>query len=75
MIGTDGFAGSFPIDGVPRSVVDYFLEQYKYEIQFPWLPAVTVGQQKSSYLPFEVCVIVPGQVRGRWRTRTGPSEG
>jgi hypothetical protein len=56
-------ASRFP----PTIVGDPLSNQDEYEIKFPSLPAVTVGQQKLSSLRFEMCMIVPGQLRGRGR--------
>jgi len=54
----------FPVDeeGSMKSVIDYFRETYGYIIRHPELPCLEVGnQQRSNYLPIEVCKIVEGQ--------------
>jgi eukaryotic translation initiation factor 2C len=44
------------------SVVQYFKEKHKLELRFPYLPCLQVGQErKHTYLPLEVCNLVPGQ--------------
>ncbi|CAM8943710.1 unnamed protein product [Rhodiola kirilowii] len=55
---------TFPVDerGTMKSVVDYFLETYKFRIQHTHWPCLQVGnQQRPNYLPMEVCKIVEGQ--------------
>ncbi|AQK79596.1 argonaute1a [Zea mays] len=55
---------SFPIDdrGTVKTVVQYFLETYGFNIQHTTLPCLQVGnQQRINYLPMEVCKIVEGQ--------------
>lgn len=45
-----------------KSVIDYFREKYGYIIRHPEFPCLEVGnQQRSNYLPIEVCKIVEGQ--------------
>jgi eukaryotic translation initiation factor 2C len=59
-----GYASRFPVDeeGSMKSVIDYFREKYGYIIRHPELPCLEVGnQQRSNYLPIEVCKIVEGQ--------------
>jgi eukaryotic translation initiation factor 2C len=58
------YASRFPVDeeGSMKSVIDYFRETYGYIIRHPELPCLEVGnQQRSNYLPIEVCKIVEGQ--------------
>ncbi|KAI0195172.1 ribonuclease H-like domain-containing protein [Xylaria flabelliformis] len=44
------------------SVYDYFLTTYRIRIQDPALPVINVGTgEDPSYLPAELCDIVPGQ--------------
>ncbi|KAM3369232.1 hypothetical protein ACQJBY_017246 [Aegilops geniculata] len=55
---------SFPVDdrGTVKTVVQYFLETYGFNIQHTTLPCLQVGnQQRPNYLPMEVCKIVEGQ--------------
>lgn len=47
---------------VECTVAKYFLDKYKMKLRFPHLPCLQVGQEhKHTYLPLEVCNIVPGQ--------------
>lgn len=47
---------------VDCSVVQYFKEKHKIKLQFPHLPCLQVGKlEKHTYLPLEVCMLVPGQ--------------
>ena len=40
----------------------YFLERHQKNLEFPFLPCLQVGQeQKHTFLPIEVCNVVPGQ--------------
>uniref|UniRef100_A0AC35TKG3 Protein argonaute-2 n=1 Tax=Rhabditophanes sp. KR3021 TaxID=114890 RepID=A0AC35TKG3_9BILA len=44
------------------TVAKYFSEKYKFQLKYPHLPCLQVGQeQKHTYLPPEVCEIVSGQ--------------
>ncbi|KAI1742458.1 ribonuclease H-like domain-containing protein [Xylaria scruposa] len=44
------------------SVYDYFLTAYRFTIEKPTLPVINVGTgENPSYLPPELCEIVPGQ--------------
>lgn len=44
------------------SVAKYFADKYHLQLKYPHLPCLQVGQeQKHTYLPPEVCNIVPGQ--------------
>lgn len=44
------------------TVAKYFLDKYKMKLRYPHLPCLQVGQEhKHTYLPLEVCNIVPGQ--------------
>ncbi|XP_047075118.1 protein argonaute 1B-like [Lolium rigidum] len=55
---------SFPVDehGTVKTVVQYFVETYGFNIQHTTLPCLQVGnQQRPNYLPMEVCKIVEGQ--------------
>lgn len=55
---------TFPMDDnlTMKSVVEYFRETYGISIQYTQLPCLQVGnQQRSNYLPMEVCKIVEGQ--------------
>ncbi|KAG0726739.1 Protein argonaute-2 [Chionoecetes opilio] len=58
---------SFPLQlengqTVECTVAKYFLDKYKMKLRFPHLPCLQVGQEhKHTYLPLEVCNIVPGQ--------------
>lgn len=47
---------------VECTVAKYFLDKYKMKLRYPHLPCLQVGQEhKHTYLPLEVCNIVPGQ--------------
>ncbi|XP_022767080.1 protein argonaute 1-like isoform X3 [Durio zibethinus] len=55
---------TFPVDktGTMKSVVEYFYGTYGFIIQHTQWPCLQVGnQQRSNYLPMEVCKIVEGQ--------------
>ncbi|NP_001095931.1 protein argonaute-2 [Bombyx mandarina] len=58
---------SFPLQlengqTVECTVAKYFLDKYKMKLRYPHLPCLQVGQEhKHTYLPLEVCNIVPGQ--------------
>ncbi|XP_026759206.1 protein argonaute-2 isoform X2 [Galleria mellonella] len=58
---------SFPLQlengqTVECTVSKYFLDKYKMKLRYPHLPCLQVGQEhKHTYLPLEVCNIVPGQ--------------
>ncbi|VDK54362.1 unnamed protein product [Anisakis simplex] len=44
------------------TVTKYFFDKYRMQLKYPHLPCLQVGQeQKHTYLPPEVCNIVPGQ--------------
>ncbi|CAI5454435.1 unnamed protein product [Caenorhabditis angaria] len=44
------------------TVAKYFYDKYRIQLKYPHLPCLQVGQeQKHTYLPPEVCNIVPGQ--------------
>ncbi|CAL2051731.1 unnamed protein product [Caenorhabditis brenneri] len=44
------------------TVGKYFFDKYRIQLKYPHLPCLQVGQeQKHTYLPPEVCNIVPGQ--------------
>jgi eukaryotic translation initiation factor 2C len=58
---------TFPLQGqdgtqAEVTVQRYFMERHSRPLEFPNLPCLQVGQeQKHTYLPLEVCNIVPGQ--------------
>ncbi|XP_053619477.1 protein argonaute-2 isoform X2 [Plodia interpunctella] len=58
---------SFPLQlengqTVECTVSKYFFDKYKMKLRYPHLPCLQVGQEhKHTYLPLEVCNIVPGQ--------------
>ncbi|KAL4712739.1 hypothetical protein ACJJTC_008036 [Scirpophaga incertulas] len=58
---------SFPLQldngqTVECTVAKYFMDKYKMKLRYPHLPCLQVGQEhKHTYLPLEVCNIVPGQ--------------
>jgi eukaryotic translation initiation factor 2C len=60
-------AQTFPLqlengDVFDCSVVQYFKEKYHIDLQYHFLPCLQVGQEKKhTYLPIEVCDLVPGQ--------------
>ncbi|CAB3400830.1 unnamed protein product [Caenorhabditis bovis] len=44
------------------TVAKYFFDKYRLNLKYPHLPCLQVGQeQKHTYLPPEVCNVVPGQ--------------
>ncbi|KAL3117936.1 hypothetical protein niasHT_005179 [Heterodera trifolii] len=44
------------------TVAKYFYDKYRLQLKYPHLPCLQVGQeQKHTYLPPEVCMIVSGQ--------------
>ncbi|EPB70479.1 piwi domain protein [Ancylostoma ceylanicum] len=44
------------------TVAKYFYDKYRIQLKYPHLPCLQVGQeQKHTYLPPEVCHVVPGQ--------------
>ncbi len=44
------------------SVAQYFSKQYNIELKYPHLPCLNVGTaKKASYLPLELCQLVPDQ--------------
>nr|CAB3454270.1 unnamed protein product [Digitaria exilis] len=48
--------------GARHTVIDYFKKRYNLELKFKYLPCLDVGsEQKSVYIPIEVCKIVPRQ--------------
>ncbi|KAI0871010.1 ribonuclease H-like domain-containing protein [Hypoxylon argillaceum] len=54
------------------SIYDYFKSTYNIVIKDPSLPIVNVGTaSQPSYLPAQVCVVLPGQPMGR---TLGPSQ-
>jgi len=58
---------SFPLQlesgqSIECTVAKYFADKYHLQLKYPHLPCLQVGQeQKHTYLPPEVCNIVPGQ--------------
>ncbi|KAJ8123081.1 hypothetical protein ONZ43_g881 [Nemania bipapillata] len=57
---------SAPSTGRYISVYDYFRITYKIQIRDPSLPIVNVGTAaQPSYLPAQVCIVLPGQPMGR----------
>jgi len=47
---------------VECTVAKFFLDKYHIKLKYPGLPCLQVGQEhKHTYLPMEVCRIVPGQ--------------
>lgn len=48
-------------DGSRLKVVDYFKDQYDYDIQYRNLPCLQISRSKPCYLPMELCVICEGQ--------------
>ncbi|KAE8423091.1 Piwi-domain-containing protein [Aspergillus pseudocaelatus] len=51
-----------PMDNGYVSVYDHFRTTYNIVIRDPWLPVVKVGSiSNPSYLPAEVCRVLPGQ--------------
>lgn len=61
------FISRFPLQlesgqNIECTVVKYFYDKYQIQLKYPHLPCLQVGQeQKHTYLPLEVCNIVPGQ--------------
>lgn len=52
----------FPVrDGKNLKVVNYFKDQYNYDIQFRNLPCLQISRSKPCYLPMELCMICEGQ--------------
>ncbi|XP_038052098.1 protein argonaute-2-like isoform X1 [Patiria miniata] len=60
-------AQTFPLElengqTVECTVAKYFKDRHRRILQYPFLPCLQVGQeQRHTYLPLEVCNIVPGQ--------------
>ncbi|XAR65229.1 hypothetical protein NMG60_11009276 [Bertholletia excelsa] len=53
---------SFPgRDGKNLRLVNYFKDQYNYDIQFRDLPCLQISRSKPCYLPMELCMICEGQ--------------
>ncbi|KAH1059824.1 hypothetical protein AAZX31_02G105900 [Glycine max] len=48
-------------DGKNLRLVNYFKDQYNYDIQFRKLPCLQISRSKPCYLPMELCVICEGQ--------------
>jgi eukaryotic translation initiation factor 2C len=54
------FCHRFPVDdrGTVKTVVQYFLETYGFNIKHTTLPCLQVGnQQRPNYLPMEVTIL------------------
>ncbi|KAJ4755541.1 Argonaute family protein [Rhynchospora pubera] len=47
--------------GKEYKLVDYFRDQYNYEIEFKNLPCLQISRSKPCYLPMELCTICEGQ--------------
>ncbi|KAK1413740.1 hypothetical protein QVD17_35520 [Tagetes erecta] len=47
--------------GGKLSVLEYFKEQYGYEIEYGNLPCLQTSRRRPCYLPMEVCVVCEGQ--------------
>ncbi|KAI0797904.1 Piwi domain-containing protein [Abortiporus biennis] len=54
---------SFPKDGVPTTVADYFRDKYNYQLRYPGIFGVLVG--KDAVYPAELCLVPPGQIYRR----------
>ncbi|KAL2546715.1 Protein argonaute 7 [Forsythia ovata] len=48
-------------DGKSLRLVDYFKNQYNYDIQYRNFPCLQISRRKPCYLPMELCVICEGQ--------------
>ena len=47
---------------VECTMVKFFLDKYGIKLRYPGLPCLQVGHEhKHTFLPMEVCKIVPGQ--------------
>lgn len=64
---TDARSTIFELDtGRKISVFDYFKEEHKKTLAFPKEPVLNVGtRSKPSYLPVELCFVLPGQASKR----------
>ncbi|WVZ65882.1 hypothetical protein U9M48_015173 [Paspalum notatum var. saurae] len=60
------------LSGAMKTVTDYFRERYNLELKYKFLPCLNVGnEQNPTYLPIEVCKIVPRQ---RYQTKQEGSQ-
>ncbi|WVZ54467.1 hypothetical protein U9M48_005254 [Paspalum notatum var. saurae] len=60
------------LSGAMKTVTDYFRERYNLELKCKFLPCLNVGsEQNPTYLPIEVCKIVPRQ---RYQTKLEGSQ-
>ncbi|XP_022809864.1 protein argonaute-2-like [Stylophora pistillata] len=41
------------------TVAEYFKDRHKVTLRYPHLPCLRVGQKKGTYLPLEVCTVIP----------------
>ncbi|KAG9439845.1 hypothetical protein H6P81_020010 [Aristolochia fimbriata] len=48
-------------DGRELRLVEYFKEQYNYDIEYRNLPCLQISRSKPCYLPMELCVVCEGQ--------------
>ncbi|KAH9626168.1 hypothetical protein KSS87_017692, partial [Heliosperma pusillum] len=48
-------------DGRRLKLVEYFKDQYDYEIEYRNLPCIQISRTKPCYLPMELCMICEGQ--------------
>ncbi|KAK9276501.1 hypothetical protein L1049_006035 [Liquidambar formosana] len=48
-------------DGKNLRLLNYFKDQYNYDIQFRNLPCLQISRSKPCYLPMELCMICEGQ--------------
>lgn len=48
-------------DGTRLRLIDYFKDQYDYDIQYRNLPCIQISRSKPCYLPMELCLICEGQ--------------
>ncbi|RUS16005.1 Piwi domain-containing protein [Endogone sp. FLAS-F59071] len=55
-----------------QTVTAYFLSQYNIRLEYPNMPCIVV--QKNTYLPVELCEIIPGQRSLRKHSREQTSE-
>ncbi|KAJ1290855.1 hypothetical protein BS78_02G274800 [Paspalum vaginatum] len=60
------------LSGARKTVTDYFRERYNLKLKYKFLPCLNVGsEQNPTYLPIEVCKIVPRQ---RYQTKLEGSQ-
>ncbi|CAA6667391.1 unnamed protein product [Spirodela intermedia] len=48
-------------DGKELTIVDYYRNQYDFELQFLNLPCLQISRSKPCYLPMELCAVMEGQ--------------